>query len=147
MLKIDLLFPLAPTWRLGIAMDKEQQYRQMTAIGKYHRLYTHLRRLPSQEWKTTFSELESIIGFKLPPSARLHRSWWSNQTVPDSRSPAHAWNAAGWETAEVDIDAEALLLRRKPEAAVHSTSLAEILPVHSAGGWPENLSLRREDLY
>lgn len=128
-------------------MDKEQQYRQTAAKGKYHRLYTLLRRLPTQEWKTTFSELESIIGFKLPPSARLHRSWWSNQTVPNSRSPAHAWNAAGWETAEVDIDAEALLLRRIPAAAAHGESLAEILPVHSAGGWPQNLSLRREDIY
>ena len=147
MLKIDLLFPLAPTWKLGIAMDKEQQYRQIAAKGKYHRLYTHLRRLPTQEWKTTFSELESIIGFKLHPSARLHSSWWSNQSAPNSRSPAHAWNAAGWETAEVDIDAEALLLRRKPAAAAHGESLAEILPVHSAGGWPQNLSLRREDIY
>ena len=132
---------------MGISMNKEQQYRQTAAKGKYHRLYTHLRRLPTQEWKTTFSELESIIGFPLPPSARLHSSWWSNQTVPNSRSPVHAWDAAGWETAELDIDAEALLLRRKPGTAVHSTSLAEILPVHSAGGWPQNLSLRREDLY
>ena len=146
-LETDLLLPSAPTWKLGIAMDKEQQYRQTAAKGKYHRLYTHLRRLPTQEWKTTFSEVESIIGFPLPPSARLHRTWWSNQTAPNNRCPAHAWDAAGWETAEVDIDAETLHLRRKPAPAAHSKSLAEILPVHSAGGWPKNLSLRREDLY
>lgn len=26
-------------------------------------------------------------------------------------------------------------------------NLDEVLPVHSAGGWPEDLSLRREEIY
>ena len=29
----------------------------------------------------------------------------------------------------------------------HSLTLDEAWPVHSAGGWPEDLSLRREDIY
>ena len=91
MLKIDLRFPLAPTWKLGIAMDREQQYRQTAAKGKYHRLYTHLRRLPTQEWKTTFGELESITGFPLPQSARLHRSWWSSLWAHFSLPPIAQW--------------------------------------------------------
>ena len=54
----------------------------------------------------------------------------------------------GWETAEVDMDAETLLLRqRRAPVASSRLSLDEILPVHSAGGWPEDLSLRREDIY
>ena len=51
------------------------------------------------------------------------------------------------ETAEVDMDSETLLLRRKPSEAVHRPSLDEAWPVHSAGAWPEDLSLRREDIY
>ena len=130
-----------------MAMDKEQQYRQMAARGKYQRLYTHLCRLSAQEWRTTFSGLESIIGFALPASARLHRPWWSNQAGGNGHSQALAWGAAGWETAEVDMDAETLLLRRKLAVPAHSFTLDEAWPVHSAGGWPEDFGLRREDIY
>lgn len=83
-------------------MERERQYRKMAARGKYRRLYTHLCSLTMQEWRTTFSEVETIIGFGLPPSARLHRPWWSNQSGRIGHSQALAWAAAGWETAEVD---------------------------------------------
>ena len=89
-------------------MDREQRYRQMAARSKYQRLYTHLCRLITQEWRTSFSEVESIIGFELPTSARLHRPWWSNQNGGNGHSQALSWSAAGWETAEVDMDAETL---------------------------------------
>lgn len=130
-----------------MATDKEQQYRQMAARGKYQRLYTHLSILTTPEWKTTFSQIESIIGFILPRSARLHRSWWSNQTVPYSHSQALAWSAAGWETAQVDMNAQTLLLRRKPAASAHRLTLDEAWPVHSAGAWPQALNLTREEIY
>ena len=58
-----------------------------------------------------------------------------------------AWGATGWETAEVDMEAETLLLRRRPAVAARRIALDEVWPVHSAGGWPEDLSLRREELY
>ncbi len=128
-----------------MAMQKEQQYRQMAARGKYQGLYIYLNGLATPEWRTTFSEIESVIGFALPASARLHRPWWSNQAGGNGHSQALAWGAAGWETAEVDMDAETLLLRRK--ASAQRFNLDEVLPVHSAGGWPEDLSLRREDIY
>ena len=44
------------------------------------------------------------------------------------------------------MDAETLLLRRKSEAVAQNFALDEVWPVHSAGGWPEKLSLRREDI-
>ena len=130
-----------------MAIDRDRKYREMAVRGKYQRLYTHLCGLTTREWRTSFRELESIIGFELPASARLHRPWWANQTGGNGHSQALAWSAAGWETADVDMDAETLLLRRKPLKAVRTLSLDEILPVHSAGVWPEGLSLSREDIY
>ena len=130
-----------------MAMDREQQYRQMAARGKYQRLYTHLCRLATREWRTTFGEIETVIGFGLPASARLHRPWWANQTGGNGHSQALAWSAAGWETAEVDMDAETLRLRRKPAVSARRLTLDEAWPVHSAGVWPEDLSLRREEIY
>ena len=130
-----------------MAMNREQKYRQMAARSKYQRLYTHLCGLATEEWRTSFGEIESIIGFGLPASARLHRPWWSNQTGGNGHSQALAWSAAGWETAEVDLNAETLLLRRKPTETLRRPPLDEVWPVHSAGSWPEGLSLRREDIY
>ena len=120
----------------------------MAARGKYKRLYTHLCALPNQEWRTSFSEVESVIGFDLPASARLHRPWWANQNGGSGHSQALAWGIAGWETADVDMDGETLLFRRRerPEV-VRKPSLDEIWPVHPTAVWPEGLSLRREDIY
>ena len=130
-----------------MAIDRDQEYRQMAIRGKYRGLYTHLCGLRTQEWRTSFGEIESIIGFGLPASARLHRPWWANQSKGNGHSHALAWNVAGWETADVDMDAETLLLRRKRPAPTRRFDLDEVWPVHSAGGWPQGLSLRREDIY
>ena len=131
-----------------MAIDRDQKYREMAIRGKYRRLYTHLRSRPAQRWRTTFREIESVLRFELPASARLHRPWWANQSGGNGHSQALAWSIAGWETAEVDMFAETLLLRpRKRPEAVRTLSLDEVWPVHSAGGWPEGLSLSREDIY
>ncbi len=131
-----------------MAIDRAQKYRDMARRGKYHRLYTHLCALPGREWRATFGEIEAIIGFELPDSARLYRPWWSNQAGGSGHSQALAWSMAGWETAEVDMDSETLLLRKRdrPEA-VRKVSLDEVWPVHPTARWPEGLSLRREDIY
>ena len=129
-------------------IDRDQKYREMAVRGKYQRLYTYLCGLQSQEWRTSFGEIESIIGFELPASARLHRPWWANQSSGAGHSHALAWSIAGWETAEVDMDSETLLLRRRkrPEV-VRKLRIDEVLPVHPTAVWPKGLSLRREDIY
>ena len=131
-----------------MAIDRDQKYREMAIRGKYRKLYTYLCNLPAKEWRTNFREIESVAGFELPASARLHRPWWSNQSGSNGHSQALAWSVAGWETAEVDMYSETLLLRRRkgPEA-VRKLSLDEVWPVHPAAVWPAGLSLRREDMY
>ena len=130
-----------------MVVDRDRKYLEMAMRGKYRRLYSHLSTLPVQEWRTSFREIETVIGFELPASARLHRTWWANQSGGGGHSQALAWNAAGWETVDVDMDSETLLLRRKRQEAARKRSLNEAWPVHSVGAWPESLSLRREDLY
>ena len=130
-----------------MAMDRQQKYRQMAAQGKYQRLYTHLCSFAAKEWRASFSEIESILGFELPPSARLHRPWWANQGGGNGHSQALAWTAAGWETAEVDMDSETLRLRRRPVEIPRKLNLDQVWPVHRVGTWPASVSLRREDLY
>ena len=115
--------------------------------GKYRKLRAYLEAHPRREWRTTFGNIESILGFDLPASARIYRPWWANEK--DARhSQAVAWTAAGWETAEVDLEAETLVFRpKKRSTAKRKIDLDVLLPPHDFGPWPEGLSLRREDMY
>ncbi len=129
-----------------MAIDRERRYREMAARGKYRRLYEHLSSLSVSDWVTSFAEIESIIGFDLPASARLHRPWWANQSSGNGHTQTIAWSVAGWETANVDMEAETLMFRRKPRTT-RQFNLDDVWPARSVGKWPEGLSLRREDLY
>lgn len=122
-------------------------YQEMASRSKYRRLYAHLCDKEDGEWLTSFKEIEAILGFRLPDSARRHRPWWANQKA-GGHSQALAWMAAGWETANVDLEAETLLLRRSRQSTdPRKPTLDQVLPVHSAGGWPEGLSLSRREMY
>ena len=129
-----------------MVIDHTRKHRQMAARGKYQRLYSHLCSLPDREWKVSFADVEAVLGFELPDSARLYRPWWANQ-AGGGRSQAIAWMAAGWETAKVDIPGETLLFRRRRTVTKRRPSLDEVWPVHSAGGWPKGLSLDRAEIY
>ncbi|MXY73826.1 MAG: hypothetical protein F4Y83_02690 [Acidimicrobiia bacterium] len=130
-----------------MAVDMKDKYREMVLRGKYRRLYTFLNSLQVSEWRTSFSQVEAVVGFELPLSARLHRPWWGNQRGGSGHSHAIAWCVAGWETAEVDMDGETLLFRRTRPEPLPRLPFHEVWPVHPAAVWPESLSLRREDLY
>ncbi len=129
--------------------------RNAAARGKYAPLFRHLSRLDSREWRTSFAELERILGFTLPDSARIHRPWWANQKSGAGHSHALAWQAAGWKTRAVDLQAETLAFDRAdgasrttpPPPQPRDMALDALWPVHDPGPWPEGMSLRRENLY
>ncbi len=87
-------------------------------MGKYEPLGAFLRGQHAPEVMLTFSQVEKIIGIKLPPKAQQQRAWWSNN--PDNNVMTRVWLAAGYETARVDIGARRLVFRRikgAPQAA------------------------------
>ena len=59
--------------------------------------------LSADQWDTTFRQVEAVLGFALPNSARRYEAWWSNT---DTHSQAKAWLGAGWATADVHVAAE-----------------------------------------
>lgn len=74
------------------------------AMSKYDPLKRHLLRQSHDEVRMTFRELETILGFTLPPSARKHPPWWSNNV--GTHVNAAAWREAGWRTVRVDVPGE-----------------------------------------
>ena len=121
-----------------MVVDRERTYREMASRNKYRKLYRRLRGLPGSEWRTTFGEVESVLGFKLPKSARLYRPWWANEKGSNGHSQALAWGAAGWETAEVNMELETLVFRqRNGQHPVRYIDIDEIWPTHPTATWPE----------
>jgi hypothetical protein len=67
---------------------------------KYNRLTRFLEDRPSHDpWRTTFKNVEDILGFTLPNSAYDHQAWWSNFR----RSQSLGWLNAGYRTVNVDM--------------------------------------------
>jgi len=83
-------------------------------MSKYAPLSRHLSASAGDEWRASFSELESVLGFALPKAARASRAWWIND--PD-KSHSRAWAAHGWEVGDVDHAAERVVFRKGGAAA------------------------------
>ena len=74
---------------------------------KYEALTHYLKTAGTEHVPLGFEQVEEIIGTKLPPSARKHRPWWSNN--PDNARITHAWLNAGYKSAQVDMAGETLV--------------------------------------
>lgn len=69
-------------------------------MSKYEPLSRYLEKQGAKV-ALSFATIESIIGSALPPSARRHAAWWSNNV--GSHVQADSWIEAGFKTEDVDI--------------------------------------------
>lgn len=60
--------------------------------GDYRALHVFLRSRFAERVVLTFSEIEDLVGFALPPVARVDRAWWS----PVDDRAAGSLHAAAW---------------------------------------------------
>lgn len=79
-------------------------------MSKYEPLPQFLASAPGSVKRLSFTEIERILGFKLPKSAYAHEAWWSNN--PTGHSHARAWLNAGWRTQEVDLGSRKVTFHR-----------------------------------
>ena len=103
-----------------MSLKRRELLRRTAERGKYAPLYRHLQTLKGSEWRTTFDEIEKLLGFELPDSARIHRPWWANQGERGGHSHALAWEIAGWKTSQVDMVNEKLAFLRNGAATKQS---------------------------
>jgi len=79
-------------------------------MSKYDPLTHHLAALNLARIPMRFGELEQLLGFPLPNSARKHRAWWSNN--PSNSVMTKAWLDAGYQSEQVDLEGEKLVFAR-----------------------------------
>ncbi len=92
-------------------------------MSRYEPLLQHLSGQGGREHPMSFAEIERVIGGDLPPSARSHRPWWSNNE--GSHVAVRAWRRAGWKAARVDMAAERVVFLREPTPSGIAASPAE----------------------
>jgi hypothetical protein len=94
-------------------------------MSKYEPLPQFLGSVGGSSRRMSFSEIERILGFKLPKSAYEHEAWWSNNDT--GHSHARAWMKFGWRTEAVDLDARKVTFQRsgEPSAPVSSSAKAD----------------------
>ena len=80
-------------------------------MGKYEPLAEFLKKQPTGEVRMSFTEIERVIGGKLPPKAQHHRAWWSNS--PSNNVMTKAWLKAGFRSEQVDMAERKLVFRRE----------------------------------
>src|ERR1700690_1978299 len=83
-------------------------------MGKYDSRYglltRHLQMQAAAKVPMGFTEIEQVIGTSLPKSAKLYRTWWSNNA--SNHVQAKAWLEAGYCTEHVDMDGTKLVFVR-----------------------------------
>ena len=82
-------------------------------MGKYEPLSVRLQGESEDSWTATFAQVEAVLGFPLPASARTYREWWGNQQGA-GHSQARAWQDAGWHVWKVSLPDETVTFRRLP---------------------------------
>lgn len=65
------------------------------------------------EIRLNFTEIEEVLGFALPKSARMYPAWWGNQ---ENSSQSNAWQEAGWRTEQVDVSSNKVTFRKKGQS-------------------------------
>ena len=80
------------------------------AASKYEPLTRHLQAQSADSVRMKFSDIERVIGAKLPPSADHSRAYWSNNAANSVLTKA--WLAAGFRSEQVDLAARRVVFRR-----------------------------------
>jgi len=79
-------------------------------MSKYDALTKHLASRVESRVQMSFADLEALLGFVLPASARSYRPWWANSAHGHVQSKS--WLEAGYQSEQVDLESERLVFVR-----------------------------------
>lgn len=110
---------LSPAVRMAVAPSSEPVQslptrREQQGCGssfrptsKYAPLFDHLQQATGREVSLPFAQVEAILGFRLPASARNRQAWWGSDP---KHSHATSWLHAGF-SASPNLTGETVTFR------------------------------------
>ena len=111
------LFELVWRWLRGVPPAAERSVpvvpdppAKAPAGAKYLALYTYLEHRYASNVVLTFEQMEALLGFALPASARAERDWW---TTAHGDGHSDAWTSAR-RTATPNLPARTVAFERLP---------------------------------
>ena len=79
-------------------------------VPKYQPLESYLAARSGTIYNIAFGAIEEILNATLPPSARKHPAWWSNE-INGRHVHAKAWMTTGFRTENLNIEANTVTLK------------------------------------
>ena len=79
--------------------------------GKYRPLYQYLENRYADTVVLTFAQIEDLLGFTLPDSARVDHDWWANNDPNDTPPHSRAWTLAS-RRARPNLNAQTVVFER-----------------------------------
>jgi hypothetical protein len=80
--------------------------------GKYKGLYEYLDNRYANTVVLTFAQIEDLLGFKLPDSARVDHAWWANNGPNDTPPPQWRSRTLASRTATPNLQAQTVVFER-----------------------------------
>ncbi|MBA2608663.1 MAG: hypothetical protein H0U92_06980 [Actinobacteria bacterium] len=90
--------------------------------SKYAPLRGSLEQHSDNAVRMTFREIEDVLGFQLPDSARRYAFWWANDRT-GNHVQAAAWMAAGRHVARVDLVRHTVMFVRASRNYAQATTI------------------------
>ncbi len=84
----------------------------MFLLSKYRRLAEYFDGLTVDRVELSLTDVENILGFRLPSSAR-RAAWWANDKT--KTQAVHGWLKAGWVVESVNMRKEIISFKRTGE--------------------------------
>lgn len=86
--------------------------RPSTVPAEYRPLHKYLEERYAENFVLTFAEIEDLLGFALPDSARVTPEWWATAEAAAVRTPqSRSWTEAS-RTAKANVPAQIVLFQR-----------------------------------
>jgi hypothetical protein len=86
--------------------------RPSTVPAEYRPLHKYLEDRYAENLVLTFAEIEDLLGFPLPDSARVTAEWWATADAAAARTPqSRSWTEAS-RTAKANLPAQIVLFQR-----------------------------------
>jgi len=80
-------------------------------MSKYDVLEAFFSEQPADrsEIRLSFAQIEEVLGFSLPRTARIDRIWWANAR---NYPPGSIWLSYGWKAKDIDLAGQAVTFQR-----------------------------------